>query len=303
MVALILAAMAADAAATAPPPATRAEAPLPAEVQAMLDAALKSGSESDVATVSRYARAAAPQSADRIADLVSGWAKQRAAAQQATLRDAGLLDLWKGRAELGGYRTTGNSDTVGVSGALNLERDGLRWRQKLHLAAEYQESRGVTDREHYVASYESNYKFDPRAYLYGQAQFESDHFLGFDTRYSASLGGGYSAIKTPALTLDVELGPAFRATDYTDGRDETSLAARGSLGLGWKLASGLSFRQDASAYVERYTSTVTSTSALQAKLIGPLSAQLSYNVQYESLPSAGTRNTDTTTRGSLVYSF
>ena len=38
-------------------------------------------------------------------------------------------------------------------------------------------------------------------------------------------------------------------------------------------------------------------------LFGPLSAQLSYAVQYESMPPEGRRDTDTTSRASLVYSF
>ncbi|RZM03817.1 MAG: DUF481 domain-containing protein, partial [Sphingomonas sp.] len=37
--------------------------------------------------------------------------------------------------------------------------------------------------------------------------------------------------------------------------------------------------------------------------IGPLSAQFSYNFQYESLPPAGRKTTDTISRASLVYAF
>lgn len=61
--------------------------------------------------------------------------------------------------------------------------------------------------------------------------------------------------------------------------------------------------QNASAYVQSSNSTLSGTTSVNAKLIGPLSAALSYNVQYESMPPVGSLSTDTTSRASLVYSF
>jgi putative salt-induced outer membrane protein len=284
-------------------PKVRAEAEMAPKLQAMLDAAMKSGNEADVATISKYLRIAAPESADAIAEKVTAWAKDRAEKKEEVLRDAGFFGLWKGRLELGGSITTGNTDTKGASVVFDLNRDGYLWRQKVHLVGEYQENLGIASREHLLGSYEANYKLDSRAYIYGQAQAESDRFSGFYSRFSTSVGGGYSAVKTSDITLDLELGPAFRATSFTDDRDEKSVAVRGSMGLGWKLTKGLSFREDTSGYLERYNSTLSSTTALQAKLFGPLALQVSYNVQYESEPPIGSVSTDTTTRGSLVYTF
>jgi putative salt-induced outer membrane protein len=42
---------------------------------------------------------------------------------------------------------------------------------------------------------------------------------------------------------------------------------------------------------------------MAAKLLGPLSAQVSYTVQYESMPPEGRVSTDTISRASLVYTF
>jgi len=282
---------------------TAEPAPIPPPVKAMLDAAIASGNDAEIATVAKYARTAAPQSADAIAALVDGWHRDQAAKREAKIRDAGPLDLWRGKAELGGYVTTGNTRDVGASAALDLSRETLRWRHKLHFAADYQESAGLVSREHYLASYEPNFKFSPRGYVYGAAQYESDRFLGYSSRYSASFGAGYSAIKQSDLKLDVELGPAYRDTDFTDGSLESSVAARGSVAFDWKLSRAISFTQNASAYMQKVNSTVSSTTALNAKLIGPLAAKLSYAVQYESTPPVGRVGTDTTSRASLVYSF
>jgi putative salt-induced outer membrane protein len=278
-------------------------APIPQTVKAMLDAAMASGNETEVATVAKYARAAAPEAAAAITEAVDGWHRDRVAKQQIALREAGLFELWHGRAELGGFLTTGNTHDGGVSATLNLTRETVRWRHKISLAADYQESSNVVSREHYLAAYEPNFKFSPRGYVYGAVQYESDRFLGYNNRYSTSLGAGYSAIKQPSLTLDLELGPAYRDTGFTDGTVESSVAARGSLDFDWKLSHAMSLTQATSAYLEHYNSTVSSTTALNAKLVGPLAAKLSYAVQYESMPPVGRVSTDTTSRASLVYSF
>jgi putative salt-induced outer membrane protein len=276
---------------------------MPPPIKAMLDAALESGNEGEVATIVKYARIADPASADVVLAIAEHWRADRAAGRDATLRQASFLDLWKGQAQVGGYLTTGNSSTLGVTGSLNLVREGLNWRHKFVAQADYQENLGIATREHYLASYEPNYKFSDRAYVYGSGQYESDRFLGYFDRFSTSAGIGYSAIKRPRLSLDVELGPAYRHTSFTDRTVQDSLAGRGSLNIAWKLTNGLSVTQIASAYLQKFNSTVSSATALNAKLIGPLSAQISYNVQYESEPPVGSVSTDTTSRASLVYSF
>ena len=276
---------------------------IPAPIKAMLDAAMASGNEGDVSTIVKYARNASPENAETIAKIASDWRTARRLAAQRRLREADFLDLVKGRAELGAYITTGNSNNVGVTASLELRREAIEWRHKLRLQADYQKSLGVVTREHYLAAYEPNWKFDERAYMYGSAQFESDRLLGYYTRYSTSVGAGYSALKQRGLTLDLELGPAFRHTRFTDTHIESNVAARGSLDFDWKVTPGVSLPQNASAYLQSANSTVSSKSALQARLVGPLSAQLSYTLQYESMPPAGRQTTDTTSRAALVVDF
>ncbi len=284
------------------PPAT-GQAPIPPTIRAMVEAALGAGSDVEIATIVRYARVADPASGDAVLALVDRWRADRDAKRHQAIEEARFLELWTGKVELGAYLTTGNARTSGINAALHLQREGLAWRQKFTAIVEHQDSLGVTTRAHYLAAYEPNYKLDDRSYLYGQAQYESDRTLGYDDRASASVGAGYSAVKTPAVTLNLELGPAYRRTGFTDGTEQNSFAARGSLDLKWKLLGGLSLTEATAAYLEKYNSTVSSATALNAKLIGPLSAQLSYNVQYESMPPAGSATTDTTSRASLVYSF
>ncbi|MDO7842995.1 DUF481 domain-containing protein [Sphingomonas immobilis] len=277
--------------------------PIPVPVRAMLDAAVANGNESEVAIVAKYATTAAPEAARSIKAVVDQWRDSREARRQIDLANAGPLDNWKGKAQLGGYLTTGNTNDMGVSGAVELTRETLRWKHKVNLAVDYKQSSGVISREHFLAAYEPNFKFSPRGYLYGAAQFESDRFLGYYDRYSGSVGAGYGVIRDPNLKLDMELGPAYRRTSFTDATQENSIAARGSMNMDWKLSHAISLTQVASAYLQKINSTVSSTTALNAKLFGPLSGQLSYAVQYESMPPIGRRNTDTSSTAALVYNF
>jgi putative salt-induced outer membrane protein len=276
---------------------------IPPQLKAMLDAAMASGSDGDVSTIVKYAKAADPGSADAIAKIASDWREDRRKKAESKLRDADFFDLVKGRAEFGGYITTGNSKNVGVTAAIEVKREALEWRHKIRLQADYQESLGTVTRERYLAAYEPNWKFDDRGYIYGAAQFESDRFSGFKERYSLSTGAGYSALRRPGLKLDLELGPAFRNTRYTDARVESNLGARGSLDFDWKMSKGITVRQNAAAYLQNENSTLSTKSALLAKLIGPLSAQFSYTLQFESMPPAGRQSTDTTSRAALVVDF
>ncbi|MDP5278518.1 DUF481 domain-containing protein [Sphingomonas sp. DG1-23] len=283
---------------------TAAEDPeIPSTIKSMLDAAIASGSEGDVAVIVKYAKAADPASADLVVKIASDWRNDRLAKANRRIREADFFDLVKGRAELGGYVSTGNTENVGLTAGIEVKREALEWRHKLRLQADYQESLSVVTRERYLAAYEPNWKFDDRAYMYGAAQYESDRFSGFYDRVSLSSGAGYSAIRSPAVKLDVELGPAYRLTRFIDATKESNLAARGSVDFGWKLSPTISVTQNASAYLQDANSTVSSRSALLAKLFGPFSAQFSYTLQYESTPPIGRQTTDTTSRAALVVDF
>lgn len=269
----------------------------------LLDTALKNGNEAEVDVVAKFIRTAASDSADTITDRIAAWKQHQHDTLTSRLAHASFFSLVKGQIEFGGFLSTGNTDNIGVHTKVDLKRDGLDWRHKLQVLAEYQESNNVPTREHYLVAYESNYKFDKRFYAYGAAQYESDRFFGYHQRYATSVGLGYSAQSGHLTALDIELGPAFRLTDFTDGTRERSVAARGSIDLAYRLNPGLTILNNSSAYVQTANSTLASTTALKAKLFGPVSGEFSYSVQYESMPPEGRRNTDTTSRAALVYQF
>src|SRR5690606_37531688 len=87
---------------------------VPPPIMAMLDAAMNSGSEGDVATIVKYAKAASPESAEMVMKIASRWSHDRRETAQRKLREADFFDLMKARAELGGYVQSGNTENVGL---------------------------------------------------------------------------------------------------------------------------------------------------------------------------------------------
>jgi putative salt-induced outer membrane protein len=285
-------------------------ADLPAPVRAMIDAAIDTGDEAKVRTVIELARATNPDDATEIDAILAAYetdlaaaAEADAAAEQERIRNAGLLDNWSGKGELGAFRSTGNASNTGITAGLSLVREGIRWRHKLSGRADYQETEGVVTREQFLAAYEPNWKITDRLYTFGLAQYERDRFQGFSARYSVSGGLGYDVLTGEGMTLSVKAGPAWRRTEFVGGGSRSDLAGLAALDFDWQLLDTVTFTQDASAFVQSGSSTFISDSGLVAKVAGDLSLRLSYTVEHDTDPPAGAVNTDTLSRVTIIYDF
>lgn len=299
---------------------TPAAAALPDPVKAMIDAAIASGNKQDVLAIAKIAKATNPDDVAEIDAMLAAFNKTQAQIAQAALREkqeAGFFENWKGQGELGGFRSTGNTRNLGLTGGVKLHKDAVKWRLNFQARANYERNRGRTTRDQLSATIEPNYKFSDKLYAYGLAQFERDRFQGYSARYTISGGLGYELVKTRNLRLAVKAGPAIRITDFAGGNSESSLAGLIGIDLDWKISDNLKFSQDAGgtwasdaqgyasavAIVDSDNASFKATSALDAKLIGSLSARLSYTIEHETNPPVGRFKTDTLSRASLVYDF
>lgn len=300
--------------------ASPAFAELPAPVRAMIDAAIATGDEGKVRTVAEIARATNPADTAEIDALVAAFdtalaARKRAEeeARLAALREADLFENWSGKGELGGFRSTGNTSNTGFTAGLSLERKGIKWRHRLTGRADYQRASGVTTREQFLARYEPDVKVSDNFYVYALAQYEADRFQGFDGRYAVSGGMGYQAIKGKDVQLSVKAGPAYRLTQFTDGRSEDRIAGLLALDFDWQITERLKLTQDTNAVAEAGGSAVAiidsrNTSidlvtGLDAAIAKKLKARFSYAVEYDSNPAPGAVQTDTQSRVTLIYDF
>jgi len=283
--------------------ASPAMADLPAPVRAMLDSAIASGNDGDIAAVARVAKATNPEDAAEIDALVAAHQQAVAEAALARKREARFFDNWSGSGELGGFITTGNTDSTGLSAGLTVTRDGLQLRHKVRLAADYQRSEGLTTRNQWLASYEPNFQLSDGFYLYGLTMYEKDRFQGFEDRITLSGGFGYRVVNTSRLTLDVKGGPAWRGTNWIDAPNGSEIQGLAGSDLVWHVWPGVDFANNVQAVWGSDNSTFGNTASLTAKISGPISARLSYGLRHESNPPDGAENTDTITRATLVYGF
>ncbi len=141
--------------------------------------------------------------------------------------------------------TTGNSDNTGVSLAIALQRTGIDWEHRLRATADYQRSNGRTSREQYLAAWEPRFQVSDDLFAYGLAQYESDRFQGFSSRYSLSGGLGYKAIDSSTAQLSLKAGPAWRKVDFINGTGYNSLGALAGFDFSWQFARQLRLTQNA----------------------------------------------------------
>ena len=286
----------------------------------MIETAIATGDAAKVAAVIAVARSSFPEDAAEIDELEAGWklakAERDAAAEEARvakIENAGLLELWSGEGELGGFQSSGNTDSVGLAASLKLKREGIDWSHRLRARVDYQRQNGVTSREQYLFAYEPRWQFDDRMFVYGLAQYESDKIQGFSGRYAVSGGVGFKVVDRDGLSLSVKAGPAYRVTEYTDGRTENRIAALAGLDFDWRIFERLTFSQDANALAESggeaqlivdgSNTSLTFVSGLDFLISNRLRSRLSYQLDYDSNPPVGKVSTDTLTRATLIYGF
>jgi putative salt-induced outer membrane protein len=282
----------------------QAQAPqLPPTVRQMIDDAFATGNDAEIAAVVKFARRAHPEFAGQLNARLAARNEERQAARQTRLAQRGALQNWSGRGEVGASRASGNVDNLGIYASLNAAREGLRWRHQARASVQIQEINGFRTQERLLLAYEPHYKVNDRLSTYALLQAERDPPLGFDARYSASVGLGYALVKTPRFSIDLQGGPAFRHTEFTDGLNEDTISGRGALDARLRLRPGVTLTQTASAFIDSGSNTFASATGLETQIIGALSARLSYNLQYESEPVLGRVSTDTQSRVTLVYGF
>jgi putative salt-induced outer membrane protein len=297
-----------------------ARATLPEPVRAMIDAAIATGDETKVRTVVELAKQTNPDDTAEIDAILTGFEARlaatkaaEAAAKEEAIRTASLFENWSGKGEFGAFRATGNTSNTGITAGLTVERQGIDWRHRLTGRVDYQRANGTTTREQFLARYEPNYNLSDSIYVYALAQYERDRFQGFSGRYAISGGLGYQALNKDDIKLSLKAGPAYRVTEFVDGRSESRIAGLVALDFDWNITKRLTLTQDtnavaetggsAIAIIDSRNTTLDLVTGLNAAISSKLSARFSYAVEYDSNPPPGAVQTDTLSRVTLIYDF
>ena len=297
-----------------------AAAQLPDGVRQMIDAAIATGDAKKVATVLELARVTNPEEGEALDAIEAEWKTAQAAAtakasaeKEARLGSAGFFELWSGEGELGGFHSTGNTDSIGIASSLGLKREGLRWSHRIRARADYQRQDGDTSREQFLFAYEPRRELGENMFAYGLAQFERDRFQGFDGRYAVSGGLGYKVVDREGLSLAVKAGPAYRITDYREGASVSRIAGLVAADFDWQMLDGLTLTQDANALaegggevqvlVDGNNTSINLVTGLDFEITDRLRSRLSYAIDHNSNPPPDAVSTDTITRFTIIYGF
>lgn len=293
-----------------PPPSVQAPAPaaeIPTDLKVMLDAAIADGDTRTIAKLFDLAAKVRPDIAPALAEMRGAWQAQIAArkaeaseAAQRKLAEAGVFENWSGQVEFGASWSEGPTDSLGALASLDLKRDGIDWSHRLQFRGEIQDTDGVRAVERLLASWQPRLATSPKSYVFGLGQFEHDPALGYDQRYTAGLGAGWSLSSGKNLKVALEGGPALRQT-ISEGEEQTRLAGRGTLDLGLAIGPRLDFTQRVSVFYEAGTSSGFLSSALDSKISEKLKLRLSYEYRIEEDGLRGLSTSGSVSRASLVY--
>lgn len=278
--------------------ATAAES-IPVGVRQMIEAAIATGDAKAVETVLRLARSTQPAAGQALDRLERQWKQEQAA--RAAIAET-RHKPWRTQIELGASRSTGRTSQFGMLGSLSVERETDRWRHKGQARFEIQRGRNVVPVDRGSLSWQPGYKFGEQLYLHAQAQVETDPLQGFDARHTAGGGLGLKVLKRASAEVEVEGGPAVRHTQSVRGGGTTSLSARAAINLRVALLPTLELGQANSLYLEDGNRSAAALTSVDARLIGPVRARLSYDVRYESR-LASRSHIETLSRATLVVSF
>ncbi|MDX1589154.1 MAG: DUF481 domain-containing protein [Oleiphilaceae bacterium] len=218
---------------------------------------------------------------------------------------------WSGSAEAGLVSSSGNTSETSITARVDVTRDWADWRQKLNLESRYAEQEEVRTAERYRASTQLDYKFNPHDFVFVRASYDNDDFSGFEFQATASAGYGrraWDAGEKSYLDISAGVGYRFSRFDQPDPDGKTRREdpiGRFAANFSYALSPAATFQQDLETEVglnngESISKSVTS---LQANLRDSLAMRFSYTVERESEVPAGSKNTDTITAVTLLYSF
>ena len=210
---------------------------------------------------------------------------------------------WKGNAELGIVKTSGNTTTQSISANADIIYERNRWRHNGKIEILNTSSDNITSAERYTVTGKSDYKLDVLSYIFASIGYENDRFAGFDYRTTEVLGYGRRVINRDAVTLDLEAGPGARQTKFRNGDSTSEAIGRVAAMFAWKVSDTATFTEDLSSDIGQDATINKSVTALRTQVAGNLAMKASITVRNISKVPIGTKKTDSETALTLVYGF
>ena len=211
---------------------------------------------------------------------------------------------WTTTAGLGFVDTSGNTNTESLTFKFDTAYEIERWKHEAHLETLKASTDDVTTADRKLFSAQSNYKFRPLDYFWGNFSYEDDRFTGFEYQAIISIGYGRKVIDKEKHKLNVEIGPGYRnfkVEGAPESEDEALVRAVGK--YKWLISKYSEFTQDLIGNFGEDQEEWRSITALRTSIYESLALRLAYNVRYLDKVPPGNVNYDRTTTITLDYTF
>lgn len=244
---------------------------------------------------------------------------------------------WSGSGEAGFAASRGNAKSENLNAKLTFKKEDDQWKDLFYLTA--LRSKGEvtsyvpganntvvavknydTTANRYEAGASVGYKFDERSYLVGALRYENDDFSPYEYQAVASIGYGYTVLKTSSDELSVEVGPGYKRYQLNDvyGPDvdpvtndpirhrfssEGEVIGRGLLAYKHNITDTTAFVDTLLVEAGSDNTFVQNDAGLAVSINKAFALKLSYQVRHNTDVLPGTKKTDQLMTTNLVYNF
>jgi putative salt-induced outer membrane protein YdiY len=215
---------------------------------------------------------------------------------------SGDPDNWSGEARLGVRHDGGNSDRQDYTIGLKAERALATWGFDGELAYAYSEVDGAVGRDEILASAQIDREAGERWTLYAHTEYRRDALSGFDYTALVGAGAGYRVFAREALAWTLEAVPAVRIVAPVTGDNSYEPALDLGSDFEMALTDAVRFTSETSALIAE-TSRAEQRFALDTALGALWALRLSYQYTYEFEPEPGFENADSRTDLEIVRQF
>ncbi|TMJ17640.1 MAG: DUF481 domain-containing protein [Alphaproteobacteria bacterium] len=224
--------------------------------------------------------------------------------EKARVTRAGFVEGFTGEVELGGYLSTGNTEEWGVTGALAMKRQGLRWVHNLDLKVDIKEENGQRTTERLFGNYTARRNFGSAGWFaFAGVRYERDRFQGIGRRTGEAAGMGYQILKGPRATWDAMAGPVLRQTHFVGEPNSNTFGLFARTRFAWKLTDTLRFSQNVDGVLDGENNSAAATSAITSDLYGDFALRLSFTAELETDPPEGREKLETYSKVTVIYDF
>jgi len=227
---------------------------------------------------------------------------------------AQIPDGWSGEASLSGSKTSGNTETTDIGLALKVKNTEGIYRNKFKATYDLGTVNDKDNKNRLFLGYQIDRDFNERIYGFASSNYFRDDFGAYETGYYLGGGLGYNLFFDKPLTWSLEGGFGYRdqqthpsgtpgTDDFIDSVTEAELAARVGSDLEYVFNDAVSFYNNSEILSSASDTYTWNDTGITAKLGGNLSAKFGLRIDHHTDVPVGRKNTDTITRGALVYTM